>query len=64
MGISYEERSNRGGTPTGGEEIPAKAEKKVICCRDSFTKSINWATYIKFIFKILNLIELTFRIFA
>ena len=30
MGISDEERSNSGGTPTGGQEIPAKAEKKVI----------------------------------
>jgi hypothetical protein len=30
MGISYKERSNRGGTPTGDQEIPAKAEKKVI----------------------------------
>ena len=30
MGISYKERSNRGGTPTGDQEIPAKAETKVI----------------------------------
>jgi hypothetical protein len=30
MGISYKERSNRGGTPTGDQEIPAEAEKKVI----------------------------------
>jgi len=30
MGISYEERSNRGGTTTRGQEIPAKAETKVI----------------------------------
>ena len=33
VGISYEERSNRGGTPTGGQEIPAKAEEKVICLK-------------------------------
>ena len=33
MGISYEERSNRGGTPTGGQEIPAKAEENVICLK-------------------------------
>jgi hypothetical protein len=30
MGLPYKERSNRGGTPTGDQEIPAKAEKKVI----------------------------------
>ena len=33
MGISYEERSNRGGTPTGDQEIIAKAEEKVICLK-------------------------------
>jgi hypothetical protein len=39
MGISYKERSNRGGTPTGDQEIPAKAEKKVISLGPGY---LNW----------------------
>jgi hypothetical protein len=30
MGIPHKERSSRGSTTTGGQEIPAKAETKVI----------------------------------
>jgi hypothetical protein len=36
VGFSDKKRSNRGGTPTGGQEIPAKAEEKVMSLRPGY----------------------------
>lgn len=39
MGIPHKERSSRGGPPTGDQEIPAKAQKKVIGLQLSITSA-------------------------